>query len=227
MPGKAIFILFTVTLLIVSCHTEQSPRTWYGRDTTQAVVASDSTVASVFDEASYFQQRESLLREESAFAVQTIEQFETVLAAWADSDLARSFWMSIRIDYKVVDVPLTLEIGGPEEPRYTGRAVIATDSGIFMVRSNTLIPGRKVALEYSGLTAEEFRAIMRRMVDEYRVFDLESDLSGGVGFNPAMTVLQVRYQGDSTLLLFAEYKKTRSDVAQRMFDYLDSLFWGE
>lgn len=216
--------------LLISCQSGEKAREWHKADSTAVSAAVDTGDVWRFDAEGFLQERLSLLDAESPNAEtdRIVREFSRVINNWVTDSLAETFWRKVRLDHSVTQTPLVIEIGQPEgRPGYLCRAIITSGEGRFLVRSPMVTSVRAPQLEYSALSEKAFDDILKRLTDEYRLFDMKSGLDRVVGENLAMTVLKAHYQGRSTLLLFSMFKRPPDEPARQMFDYLDSLFWGE
>jgi len=215
--------------MLISCQGEKA-REWHTADSTVFATSADTSGVWQFDAQEYLAERLSLLEAEapSAGSERILREFDKVINGWVTDSLAEQFWREVWLEHNVVDAPLVIEIGQPEgPPNYLCRAIVKGGGGRFLVRSPALTAERGPSLEYSVLSEKEFNDILITLTNKYRLFDMKSGLDRVVGENLAMTVLKANFLGDGTLLLFSECKQPPDEPARQMFEYLDSLFWGE
>lgn len=221
-------LVFAIPLLL-SCRGGEKAREWHTADSTAVFAVADTGDVWRFDSEEFLQRRLSLLEAEApgAGSERILREFRTVINGWVTDSLAERFWRGTQLNFNITDIPLSIEIGQPEgPPGYLCRAIINSEEGRFLVRSRTVTAERGPSLEYSVLSDNQFDYILRKLAGEYRLFDMESDIDRVAGENLAMTVLEANFLGDSTLLLFSEYKQPPGEFVRQMFDYLDTLFWG-
>jgi len=215
--------------MLISCQGEKA-REWHTADSTSVAASADTSGVWQFDAEEYLVERLSLLEAEapSAGSERILREFDKVINGWVTDSLAQAFWCQVDRDYGIVEIPLVVEIGHPDdEAVYITRGIVDTKRGPLLVKSKMVTAQRSPALQYSWLSQKEYEDIMTRLSEQFGIFQLESDFHLGAE-NPPMTAVEVRHRGQHRVVLFSFYHKPSSAAARQMFDYLDSLFcWGQ
>jgi hypothetical protein len=224
-----VFVAVCSAALMLSCETGTKARQWYPADSVTVVATSDTTPLWRFDADTFLSERLSILSTDASgpSAERMLREFRKVINGWVTDSLAESFWNHVNREFGMRDIALAVEIGHPDDDAvYICRAIVETEKGPLLARTRRITAIHGSLLEYSWLPEREYEDIMRRLSEEFGVFQLKSDFHLGAE-NPPMTVVEACYGGRYNMALFSFYHKPSSARARAMFEYLDSLFWGQ